>query len=149
MNAAEAYQKQTALMWAAAEGHVDVVKALLAAGADPNRKARVNDLDDRKHADHPTGGFTALMFAVRNGHEEVARALVKGGADPKLTNGDGVTAMIIAIVNDRFDLASTTARPRRGRRTMGRCTLPSTCTTPRPTCARATGRGCAPIIPTS
>ena len=106
VNAAEAYQQQTALMWAAAEGHADVVKALLEAGADPNRKGHINALEDRKHADHATGGFTALMFAVRNGHEEVARALIKGGADPNLTNGDGATAMMVAIVNDRFDLAS-------------------------------------------
>ena len=105
VNAAEAYQQQTALMWAAAEGHVDVVQALLGAGADPNRKAHVNALEERKHADHPTGGFTALMFAVRNGHEEVARALISGGADPNLTNGDGATAMMVAIVNDRLDLA--------------------------------------------
>jgi ankyrin repeat protein len=47
------------------------------------------------------------MFAVRNGHENVVRALVKGGADLKATNGDGITATSIAIVNDRFDLART------------------------------------------
>ena len=47
------------------------------------------------------------MFAVRNGHENVVRALVKGGADLKATNGDGLTATSIAIVNDRFDLART------------------------------------------
>jgi ankyrin repeat protein len=105
VNAAESYQQQTALMWASAEGHVDVVRALLGAGADPNRNGHVTAIDERKHADHPTGGFTALMFAVRNGHGEVATALVKGGADPNLTNGDGATAMIVAIVNDRFDLA--------------------------------------------
>ena len=45
------------------------------------------------------------MFAVRNGHEDVVKALIAGGADPKLTNADGATATIIAIVNDRFDLA--------------------------------------------
>lgn len=107
VNAADSYQQQTALMWAAAEGHLDVVKPLLEARADPNRKAYVTTLDERKHADHATGGFTALMFAARNGHGDVASALIKGGADPKLTNGDGATATTVAIVNDRFDLAGT------------------------------------------
>jgi ankyrin repeat protein len=104
-NASENYQQETALMWAAEEGHVDVVKALLAAKANPNVKAHVSSLTTRKNGDHPTGGLTALMFAVRNGHENVVRELVKGGADLKATNGDGVTATSIAIVNDRFDLA--------------------------------------------
>jgi ankyrin repeat protein len=107
VNAADMWQEQTALMWAAAEGHVDVVDTLLKAGADPNRRAHVTTQQERKHADHPTGGFSALMFAVRNGHEDVAKALIKGGADPKVTNGDGVTATIAAIVKDRFDLAKT------------------------------------------
>ena len=46
------------------------------------------------------------MFAARNGHEETVTALMKGGADPKATNGDGLTATMVAIVNDRFDLAA-------------------------------------------
>jgi len=105
VNAADPYQEETALMWASAEGHVEVVKTLLAAGADPNLKAHVSTLTDRKNADHPSGGFTALMFATRNGHADVVEALIKGGADPKLTNADGATATVVAIVNDRFDLA--------------------------------------------
>jgi uncharacterized protein len=105
VNAADPFQEETALMWASAEGHLEVVKSLLAAGADPNLKAHVSTITERKNADHPSGGFTALMFAVRNGHEDVAKALVAGGADLKLTNADGATATIIAIVNDRFDLA--------------------------------------------
>jgi len=105
VNAVDSYQKQTALMRAAAEGHAEVIQALLAGGADPNRKAHVTRLEERKHGDHPSGGFTALMFAARNGHEAAVRALINGGADPKLTNADGATAPIIAIINDRFDLA--------------------------------------------
>ena len=104
---AATYQQETALMWASAEGHAAVVKALVDAKADANRKTRITTLDQRKHADHPTGGFTALMYAVRNGHEGAARALAAGGADLGLTNGDGATALIIAIVNDRLDLANT------------------------------------------
>jgi ankyrin repeat protein len=106
-NAADSYQGETALMWAAAEGHAAVVELLLKAGADSNRAARVTTVEDRKNSDHPTGGFTALMFAARNGHESVVRALAAGGADLKATNGDGATATVIAIVNDRFDLAKT------------------------------------------
>jgi len=105
VNAVDPFQEESALMWASAEGHLEVVKALLAAGADPNLKAHVATITERKNADHPSGGFTALMFAVRNGHADVARALIKGGADLKLTNADGATATVIAIVNDRFDFA--------------------------------------------
>jgi ankyrin repeat protein len=111
VNGADPFQQETAMMWAAAEGHVDVVKALLAAGGNPNLRAHVTSITERKNEDHPAGGFTALMFAARNGHDEVCETLIKGGADPKLSNGDdggglsGVTATIIAIANDRLDLA--------------------------------------------
>jgi ankyrin repeat protein len=105
-NAQESFQQQTALMWAAAEGHADVVDVLLKAGADPNLQAHVNALTERKNADYPSGGFTALMWAARNGHEDIVRRLVAAGADLSLRNGDGATAMMITIVNDRFDLAA-------------------------------------------
>ena len=98
-------QEQTALMQAAAEGHVNVVESLLEAGAKPNLQAAQTKLTARRHGDHPTGGFTALMWAARNGHDDVVKALVKGGADLKATNGDRATATIIAIANDRLDLA--------------------------------------------
>jgi uncharacterized protein len=107
-NAAEDLDSQTALMWAAAEGHLAVVAALLEAGADPNRKARVSELTKRSmRADFPTGGFTALMWAARNGNEAIVRRLIEGGADVTLANGDGATAMMLAVVNDRFDMAAT------------------------------------------
>ena len=56
---------QTALMWAAAEGHAAVVQALLAAGADV--QARL------------PSGFTPLLFAVREGRLDVVRVLLEGG----------------------------------------------------------------------
>jgi ankyrin repeat protein len=107
VNAAESFQNTTALMWASAEGHADVVSVLLEGGADPNRQARVTSLTQRHNADHPTGGFTALMWAARNGDAETVRRLVAGGANAALTNGDDASAAMIAIYNDRFDMAAT------------------------------------------
>ena len=107
VNTAEGFQKTTALMWAAAEGHLDVVDLLLEAGADPNRQGHVTALTERHNADHPTGGFTALMFAARNGNEALARRLVARGANINLKNGDDASAAMVAIYNDRFDVAAT------------------------------------------
>ncbi len=107
VHSADTFQEQTALMWAAAEGHTDVVGALLRHGADPDHKARVTTIEERKHADHASGGFTALHFAVRNGHEAVVKALIEASADPTLTNEDGATPTVIAVINDRFDLVRT------------------------------------------
>jgi len=105
VNASDSYQNETALMWASAEGHAEIVDALLKAGADPNRQARITTLTERKNADHPTGGFTALMWAARNGNDEAVQRLAKGGADLNLKNGDGASATMVAMYNDRFDLA--------------------------------------------
>ena len=107
VNQTDKFQNATALMWAAAEGHVDVAGLLLEAGADANKQAAVTSLTQRKNADHPTGGFTALMWAARNGNDAMVRRLIKGGANPNLKNGDGASATMIAIWNDRFDMAAT------------------------------------------
>jgi ankyrin repeat protein len=105
VNATDSFQKESALMWASAEGHLDVVDALLKAGANPNLQAHVTAITQRKNADHPTGGFTALMWAARNGSEDVVRRLAQGGADLNLKNGDNASAAMVAMYNDRFDLA--------------------------------------------
>jgi ankyrin repeat protein len=93
---------QTALMWAAAEGHSDVVTMLIAAGADP--KATLID-----------SGFTAFFFAVREGHAEVVQALLDAGLDinatmqprkPSLKSPrKGTSALALAVENGHFDLA--------------------------------------------
>ncbi len=109
VNAAEKFQGTTALMYAAAEGHLDVAGALLEAGADPNKQGLINSLTQRKNADHPTGGMTALMLAARNGNEPMVRLLAGKGANLNLKNGDNASATMIAIWNDRFDMAATLA----------------------------------------
>jgi uncharacterized protein len=109
MNASEKFQGTTALMYAAVEGHLDVAGALLEAGANPNAQGHITSLTQRKNADHPTGGMTALMFAARNGNEPMVRLLAGKGANLNLKNGDGASATMIAIWNDRFDMAATLA----------------------------------------
>jgi len=107
VNHAESFQQTTALMWAAAEGHIDVVDVLIEAGADANRQGHITTLTDRNNADHPTGGFTALMFAARAGNDALVRRLVAKGANVNLKNGDGASAAMVAMYNDRFDVAGT------------------------------------------
>ena len=108
VNAAETFQKTTALMWAAAEGHIDVVDVLIEAGADPNRQAHVTSLTERNNADHPTGGFTrADVGRAQRQRRDWCGGWWHGGADLNLKNGDDASAAMIAIYNDRFDIAAT------------------------------------------
>jgi ankyrin repeat protein len=67
VNAKEPSQNQTALMWAAAEHHPDVVRTLIEHGAH---------LQDRTKK-----GFTALHFAAREGELECTRLLLAAGVD--------------------------------------------------------------------
>ncbi len=67
INAQEPSQNQTALMWATAEHHPNVVKALIDAHAD--LKA------------HTKPGFTALHFAAREGDQECVRVLLAAGVN--------------------------------------------------------------------
>ena len=93
---------QTALMWAAAEGHADVVKLLLARGADPGLSSTASTKPERR----PPGGMTALLFASRQGKLEAARALLDGGADINEAGADNTSALLIAVVNGHYSLAS-------------------------------------------
>src|SRR5690606_38388565 len=52
-----------------------------------------------------TGGLTALLYAARSGCLQCAVSLVKAGADVNLPNPDGVTPLINALDNRRFDMA--------------------------------------------
>jgi ankyrin repeat protein len=74
-------QRCTALMYAARGGHLEVVKALLRAKADPDVH-RSYDMAD-----------TPLIIAARGGYFEIVRELVAAGADVSIYGGiAGITA---------------------------------------------------------
>ncbi len=103
----ETKPEQTALVWAAAEGHSEVVVELIKAGADFQTTL--------------SSGFTPLLFAVRNGHTEVVKTLVKAGADINKRIDPhkdwrhrgyggrlrpGASALHVAVENGQFELAA-------------------------------------------
>ena len=77
--------RRRARIWrttASINGHVNVVRALLATGA------HVDATND--------GGCTALICASNHGHVEVVRALLAAGAGVDAAKNDGWTALICA-----------------------------------------------------
>jgi ankyrin repeat protein len=111
-NARESSNQETALMWAAAENHPEAIKALIARGADVNaRSAELTYKTDRFGLEGvitilPRGNWTPLMYAAREGSPAAARALAEGGADLNLTEPDGMSALVIAIINGHYDTAA-------------------------------------------
>ena len=67
VNAREPHQNQSAVMWAAAEQHANIVQVLIEAKADLQA--------------HTKSGFTALHFAARAGDMESVRLLLGAGVD--------------------------------------------------------------------
>ena len=111
-NARETTNQETALMWAAAENHPEVIKALAASKADLNaRSATLTYKQDRFGLEGvvtilPRGNWTSLMYAAREGSLQAAQALIEAGADMNLTDPEGTTALVIAIVNSHYDTAA-------------------------------------------
>jgi ankyrin repeat protein len=114
VNAPEPLHHQTALMWAAAEKHPEVIKALLDAGADVQARSRVytqtvsSDLRTNR-ADLAftvrRGGSTALLFAARSGDLESARLLIGAKADVNDKAPDGTSALAEAAYSGNIAVA--------------------------------------------
>ncbi|XP_028603607.1 ankyrin repeat, SAM and basic leucine zipper domain-containing protein 1 isoform X1 [Podarcis muralis] len=85
-------KKMTPLMYAAREGHPQVVTLLAAHGSE------INAQDER--------GYTALTWAARQGHKKVVFKLLELGADKSIQTKDGLTAGEIAKSNKHSELFS-------------------------------------------
>ena len=83
VNAADPRRGQTPLMWAAAEGHSDVVGALLEIGANPKAASKT--------------GFTPLVFAVTRNDVASIDKLIAAGADPNYTLPSGNKPLLVAM----------------------------------------------------
>ena len=111
VNAKESNYGETALMWAAAEDRTEAARVLIAHGADVN--ARSNPLEyskDRFGLEGvvtvlPHGHWTPLMYAARQGSLGTARVLAEAHADVNLTDPDGTSALLLAIINAHYDTA--------------------------------------------
>ena len=82
MRRSSARQDDHPIYWVSREGHHDLLKTLLAAGADPN-------MSDQE-------GWTPLMFASREGHLEIVERLLAAGADPTISHKNNWTLLMSA-----------------------------------------------------
>lgn len=93
------------LIEATLAGNLEVVRALLQMGTDPNLLYNTN---------------TALTYAARDGFTDIARLLIDSGTDASWIDGEGVTPLILASLNGHTELvqlllergADTTIRDR-------------------------------------
>jgi ankyrin repeat protein len=90
VNAREGWNGQSAIQWAAAEGHSAVVEALIEGGADIRQRSNA--------------GTTPFMFAVRKGDMRSVKALLAAGADVNEKRVDLATPLLVAIINGHEDL---------------------------------------------
>jgi ankyrin repeat protein len=112
-NVRERWLGETALMWAAAQDHAAAVQALIDHGADVDARSALSTIPTLTASgiglitmEFPKGGWTALMYAAREGAGDGARTLAAAGADVNVAGPDGVTPLILAVINAHFDVAS-------------------------------------------
>jgi len=110
IDAKEKFGGQTALMWASARRHPEMMQLLISKGADVN--ARSTDRDYQRHVtaegrpkNLDAGGLTPLLYAARENCMACVDVLVKNNADINLPDPDGVSPLLLAIMNANWDLA--------------------------------------------
>jgi ankyrin repeat protein len=109
VNKREKWLGQTALMWAAAQSHPEMVKLLIKHGAKVEARSVVHDWNrpitaEQRAKQLPRGGLTPLLFAAREGCLGCVQALVEAKADVNMTDPDGVSPLLIALLNAHFDV---------------------------------------------
>ena len=88
----------TALLFAARDGHLEAVRALVESGTNIDQVAGGD-------------GSSPMVIAIANGHYTLAKYLLDAGADPNVANIDGL-APTYATINMRFAPVSWAPNPR-------------------------------------
>jgi ankyrin repeat protein len=114
VDARESWHGETALMWAAAQKHPEMISALIAGGADVNAISSIVKWERQTTAEPrekwlPLGGFSPLMFAAREGCVECVKVLIDAKANVNLADPDGITPMVNSIINGHYDVAALLA----------------------------------------
>jgi ankyrin repeat protein len=128
-NARESTRGQTALMWAVAKNHEEIVRLLIEKGAAVSARSDFHELPEpfklpcsveepcrngkmdgvsygpNYHFRRTEGGFTPLLFAAQQGNIESARLLLEAGADVDESTPDDGTALVIATASGHEQMA--------------------------------------------
>jgi uncharacterized protein len=110
VDARETFGRQTALMWASARRHPEMIELLVSRGAAVDARSAVRDYQRHIQAEGrpkslDSGGFTPLLYAARENCVACVDALLKNGADIDLPDPDGVSPLHVAVMNANWDLA--------------------------------------------
>jgi ankyrin repeat protein len=87
----------TALVFAARQGHMDCVHALVEAGADVNETTRY--------------AWTPLLVATQNRHYQIGKYLLEHGANPNIANKGGWNPLYLATDNRNIEGGDYPVRP--------------------------------------
>ena len=110
VDAKEKFGGQTPLMWASARRHPKMMELLIAKGADVNAASINRDYQRHVTAEGrpknlDSGGLTPLLYAARENCMACVEVLLKNKADIDLPDPDGVSPLLVAIMNANWDLA--------------------------------------------
>ncbi len=123
VNAKDAVHAQTALMWAVLENHADVVKLLLARGADINAHTKVtitpgeyvparpaaasgNGIIRQRALPTPERRHDASAVCDSRRQHPMMRLLLDHGADLSQSSGNHTTPLMIALLNGQVGIAT-------------------------------------------
>src|SRR4030095_12185220 len=110
VDAKEKFGGQTALMWASARRHPKMMELLISRGANVNARGTARDYQRHVQAEGrpknlDSGGLTPLLYATRENCGACSDVLVRNKVDINLPDPDGVSPLLLAIMNANWDRA--------------------------------------------